>query len=185
MVGILIVDELEVARQGISAFISQANEIEIIGFAQDGLEAFEFIQNCLVKPDIVLIDLFLPKIGGIKLIEEICRRFPKIKVVIITDLKNKDVALCAIKTGAFGYLLKDKLDDRILTNAIWSAHYGYVQLDAEIFNSSAKFVESTNNHVVNDCTSNNTVIEKSEKIEKVEEVEELKEVEEDLTKSLW
>ena len=136
MLKILIVDNLELARQGIKALIDNETEIEIIGFAKDGLEAIEFVQNSSIKPNIVLTDLFLPKIGGIKVTEEICRQFPEIKIIIVSDLKNKKVAICAIETGAYGYLLKNKLNNKNLTNAIWSAHYGYIQIDAEIINHS-------------------------------------------------
>ena len=136
MIRVLVVDDLNIIRQGIKAFLAQEANIEIIGFAHNGKEAIDSIRKIEAKPDIVLMDLLMPIIGGIKATEEICREFPEIKIVIISDLKNAETASYAVKIGARGYLFKSRLNASNLINAIYSAQNGYIQLDAEIVGHS-------------------------------------------------
>ena len=138
MIKVLTVDDLNIVRQGIKVLLSEEPDIEIIGSASNGSEAIKIIKSLEDKPDIALVDLLMPVMGGIKLTEEISRQFPTIKVIIVSDLENKKVASCATKMGARGYLLKNKLNTDNLVNAIHSVHNGYIQLDAEIVNTTIK-----------------------------------------------
>lgn len=138
MIQVLVVDDLNIIRQAIKTFLARKTDIEIIGFASNGLEAIELIEKLKVKPDIVLMDLLMPVMGGIRATEEICREFSSTKVIIVSDLRNTETASYAVEIGAKGYLLKSKLNSDNLIDAIHSVQNGYVQLDAEIVECSAK-----------------------------------------------
>lgn len=104
MVDILVVDDVNIVRQGIKMFVDEEAEIEIIGFARNGLEAIEFILNSPLKPDIVLMDLLMPVMGSIKATEEISRQFSDI-VVTITDREGDIYDLFALERESNSELL--------------------------------------------------------------------------------
>lgn len=159
MIHVLIVDDLNIVRQGIKTFLADKTDIKVIGSVKNGLEAVEFFQKAKTKPDIALIDLLMPVMGGIKATEIISQQFPEAKIIIVSDLKDVNVASCAVKMGAKGYLLKGKLNANNLINAVYSVYNGYIQLDAEIVNSPIKDManhsaENKNNTSNNDLEYN-------------------------------
>ena len=174
MIEVLVVDDLNIVRQGIKVLLSEETEIEIIGLAKNGCEAIEFLKSLESKPDIALVDLLMPVMGGIKVTEEISRQFPNIKVIIISDLHNTNIASCAIETGARGYLLKSKLNTDNLVNAICSVHNGYVQLDAEIVDTTIKnpirSQTPSQDLSKNDFDSNHSALSKEEQGKLLEDV---------------
>ena len=103
-VRILIVDDHEPWRQRISSMLEAQPEFEVIGEASDGLEALQRAEE--LKPDVIVLDIGLPKLNGIETGERLCQLVPRAKVLFLTQLKNADVVEAALSNGAQGYVLK-------------------------------------------------------------------------------
>ncbi len=110
---IIIVDDHELVRTGLKTMLGAQPHLEIIGEASDGQEAVELCQR--VKPDLVLMDVRMPKMDGLAATREIKQRFPKMSVLILTVHENEDYMLEAIRAGASGYVLKDSSVGALVT----------------------------------------------------------------------
>lgn len=104
-VKIIIAEDHTILRDGLRALLSTQKEFEVIGEAGDGREAIRVVDK--LEPDLVLIDLSMPKLNGMEAIHEIKRRNPQIKVIALTVHKNEEYILAALEAGANGYVLKD------------------------------------------------------------------------------
>jgi two-component system, NarL family, response regulator LiaR len=125
---VLIVDDHTVVRSGLSAVLSIYEDLELVGEACDGLEA---VQMCLRhQPDIVLMDLLMPKMDGVQATKEIKERWPKIQVIALTSFKEKEYVEGALKAGAKGYLLKNVTAEE-LVNSIRRSVAGQPSLSPE------------------------------------------------------
>lgn len=125
---ILLVDDHTVVRQGLRMFLSLDTELEVIGEAADGLEAIE--QAHRLQPDVVLMDLLMPRMDGIAATAVIRRELPDTEVIALTSVLEDEKVIGAIKAGAIGYLLKDTQADE-LCRAIKAAAAGQVQLSPQ------------------------------------------------------
>ena len=126
---VLIADDHSVVRQGLIMFLSSDPELEIVGEARDGVEALEQAKKLL--PDVVLMDLLMPVMDGIRAIEAIRREIPGTEVVALTSVLE-DVSISeAVRAGAIGYLLKDT-EAHELRRAIKAAAAGQVQLSHQV-----------------------------------------------------
>lgn len=105
MVKILICDDQDMIREGLSLILSSNPELSVIGTAEDGARAIEMIEAN--APDLVLMDLKMPIMDGIQATESIKRRFPQVKVLVLTTHSDDEWLFEAIRSGANGYLLKD------------------------------------------------------------------------------
>jgi NarL family two-component system response regulator LiaR len=131
---VLIVDDHAVVRQGLRTFLELQDDpaglaIEVVGEAADGAQAVE--QARRLQPDVVLLDLVMPVLGGIEAIPRIIEGSPRSRVIILTSFGEEDKLLPAIRAGAQGYLLKD-IPPNELVQAVRAAHLGKVQLHPEI-----------------------------------------------------
>jgi DNA-binding NarL/FixJ family response regulator len=104
-VKIIIAEDHTILRDGLRALLSTQKEFEVIGEAGDGREAIRVADK--LEPDLMLIDLSMPKLNGMEAIHEIKRRNPQIKVIALTVHKNEEYILAALEAGANGYVLKD------------------------------------------------------------------------------
>lgn len=129
MINVLVVDDQNLTHRLIETYLKPEQEINIVGFAQNGLEAIEQIPS--LKPDIVLMDLEMPKMDGLVATQIITQEFASTKVVILTIHDNERHLSKALKNGAKGYLLKNTMAQE-LKNAIRNAHQGYFQLSLEL-----------------------------------------------------
>ncbi len=102
---VLIVDDHAVVRQGLRAFLQTQDDIDIAGEAADGEEAVRRVRELV--PDVVLMDLVMPKLDGIAAIREIRSLSPSTKVIVLTSFADDEKVFAAVKAGAAGYLLKD------------------------------------------------------------------------------
>jgi DNA-binding NarL/FixJ family response regulator len=102
---VVIADDQPLIRSGLEAFLMIYGEMRLVGEAQDGLEVLELCE--LVEPDVVLMDLYMPRMGGLEAARQISRRWPKIKVILLGDSKEPDVVQNALDAGAALYLTKD------------------------------------------------------------------------------
>ncbi|MCB0174077.1 MAG: response regulator transcription factor [Anaerolineae bacterium] len=122
---LLIVDDHTVVRRGIEMIISTEPGLDVIGEAKDGQEAFNKVKD--LQPDIVLMDLNMPKVNGVEAIMKIKEGSPKTKVLVLTAYIDNENVSAAMKAGADGYTLKE-VDSDILIGAIRSISQGGMPL---------------------------------------------------------
>lgn len=125
---IVITDDHIVVRQGLRMFLGLDPEMEVVGEAENGAEAIKMVEQ--LQPDVVLMDLLMPVMGGIDATERIKQRFPDVEVVAMTSVLEDAAVVGAVRSGAIGYLLKNT-DADSLNNAIRAAAAGQVQLAPE------------------------------------------------------
>ena len=126
---VLVVDDHAIVRKGIRALLSREHEIEVIGEAADGEEAIDQAQS--LCPDVILMDLVMPKLDGIEAIKRIVAQQSKARILVLTSFAADDKVFPAIKVGALGYLLKDSGPDE-LVQAIHHVYRGEPSLDPSI-----------------------------------------------------
>lgn len=102
---IIIADDQAIVRDGLAMLLKLDRDIEVVGTAQDGLEAVELVEKN--GPDLVLMDLKMPGMNGIEATRRIRTRFPDTKVLVLTTFDDDEWIFDAIRAGASGYLLKD------------------------------------------------------------------------------
>lgn len=118
---ILIADDHAVVREGLRALIDTEPGMRLVGEAADGLEATQ--KSAALEPDVILLDLVMPRMGGLDAIREIKERNPRARILVLTSFAEDDKVFPAIKAGAQGYLLKDS-SPRELLQAIRDIHQG-------------------------------------------------------------
>jgi NarL family two-component system response regulator LiaR len=127
-VRLLIVDDHEMVRQGLRVFLDSDPAIEIVGEAEDGIQALELARQ--LQPDVVLMNLVMPRMDGIDATAALRKELPDIEVIILTSEFNEDRVVAAIRAGAIGYLLKDTSANDLRT-AIIAAANGQVLLSPQ------------------------------------------------------
>ena len=105
MIAVLIVDDHAVVRQGLRTFLDLHDDIEVVGEAGDGEEALAAVAR--LDPDVVLMDLVMPRLDGVSAIERLREIAPATRVIVLTSFLDEDKVLPAVRAGAAGYLLKD------------------------------------------------------------------------------
>lgn len=115
MIRVLVVDDHAILRDGIRSLLESQEDIVVVGEAADGLEAIEGAER--LRPDIVLMDISMPKINGLEATRQIKDRFPEVKVLILTQHDNREYIAPALGAGASGYVLK-RSGRREMLNAI-------------------------------------------------------------------
>jgi len=109
---ILLVDDHPLVRQGIKTIIAEKSELAVVGELQDGLELLDCLKNRL--PQMVILDISMPRLGGIEATRLIKSSHPQIKVLILTMHNRREYVDQARLAGAEGYLLKDEADKELL-----------------------------------------------------------------------
>ena len=109
---IVIAEDHTILRAGLRALLSGQNGLEVIGEAGDGREAIRKVDT--LQPDLLLIDLSMPKLNGIDAIREIKSQHPEIKIIVLTVHKSDEYIIAALKAGANGYMLKDASQNELL-----------------------------------------------------------------------
>lgn len=138
LIRILIVDDHQLVRQGLAALLSVKPGIEVIGQAVDGAEAIELANS--LSPDIILLDLLMPRKDGIEATREIKINNPDARILIITSFAEDEKVFQAIKAGALGYLMKDS-SPKDLMQAIHDVYEGRLSLHPNI---ALKLIEELN-----------------------------------------
>jgi two-component system response regulator NreC len=126
---ILIADDHAMVRQGIAAFLRMSDEFEVVGEAADGVEAIEAVKK--LRPEIVLMDISMPRLGGLEATIEIKKINPAIKVLVLTQYEDTVYIRRFFKAGAAGYLLKKAVGEDLLT-AIRAVKEGKVYVHPSI-----------------------------------------------------
>lgn len=126
---IMIVDDHAVVRKGIRALLATEDDLEVIGEAVDGEQAVALYDK--LAPDLLLLDLIMPKVNGIEVIKSIKEDHPGAKILVLTSFAADDQVFPAIKAGALGYLLKDTEPDDLI-NAIRQVYLGESSLSPTV-----------------------------------------------------
>jgi NarL family two-component system response regulator LiaR len=126
---VLIVDDHDIVREGQRALINTEPGMEVIGEAKNGIEAIELADT--LQPDVILMDLLMPKKDGIEASEEIKKRNPEARILVLTSFAEDERVFAAIKAGAQGYLMKDSSPQTIL-KAIHEVHNGEPSMSPRI-----------------------------------------------------
>jgi DNA-binding NarL/FixJ family response regulator len=109
---ILLCDDQAVIRDGLEMLLTLEKDFQVVGSAQDGQEALELVAK--KQPDLVLMDLKMPGMNGIEATREIRKKFPDIKILVLTTYDEDEWVFDAIRAGASGYLLKDTSRQKII-----------------------------------------------------------------------
>jgi two-component system, NarL family, response regulator LiaR len=125
---VLLVDDHMVVRRGLSTVLAVYDDLKLVGEARDGEEALKLCEQ--LQPDIVLMDMLMPKMDGVTATRIIKERWSQIQVIALTSFKEKEYVEGALKVGAKGYLLKDVSADE-LVRAIRLAVAGQPSLSPE------------------------------------------------------
>jgi serine phosphatase RsbU (regulator of sigma subunit)/DNA-binding NarL/FixJ family response regulator len=120
-VRIAIVDDHAIVRRGLSAILNTNDQLKLVGEAEDGQEAIDLCE--LAQPEVVLMDLIMPRMDGIEATRIIHQRWPHIQVLVLTSFTEKEMIQGALDAGARGYLLKN-VKGRDLVDAILEVHQG-------------------------------------------------------------
>jgi len=116
---VLVVDDHAIVREGISALLSTSRDIKVVGQAADGKQALT--QVAALQPDVVLMDITMPKMDGLEATKKIVVAFPDTRVLVLTQHESIEYVLPLLRAGAAGYLLK-AANAKELTRAIRAAH---------------------------------------------------------------
>lgn len=126
---VLITDDQAIVRKGIQALLATEPNIEVAGEAENGKEAIRQVEK--LKPDVILMDLQMPEMGGIEAIGHITGSNAKARILVLTSFATDDKVFPAIKAGALGYLLKDSSPEELI-QAIRQVHRGESSLHPTI-----------------------------------------------------
>jgi two-component system response regulator NreC len=126
---VLIADDHALVREGIAAFLRLCDDIEVVGEASDGIEAIERVHK--IRPDIVLMDIGMPKLGGLEATVELRKTDPNIKIIVLTQYDDREYISRFLKAGVSGYILKKAVGSD-LVNAIQAVNRGECYLFSSI-----------------------------------------------------
>lgn len=126
---LLVVDDQPVVRRGLSLMLSMEPDMEVVGEGSDGLEAVDRAQR--LRPDVVLMDLHMPRKGGVGATREICAMLPHTRVLVLTTMEAEQAVFDAVRAGATAYLLKDASESEVV-ETVRAVHRGESHLTPQI-----------------------------------------------------
>ncbi|BAZ23268.1 two component transcriptional regulator, LuxR family protein [Kalymmatonema gypsitolerans NIES-4073] len=136
---VLIVDDHSIVRQGLATIINRDPEMTVIAQAEDGQQAIDCFRE--YQPDVTLMDLRMPQMGGVEAITAICAEFKLARIMVLTTYDGDEDIYRGLQAGAKGYLLKDAKPNELL-NAIRSLHRGQQYIPPSV---GAKLVQRMSN----------------------------------------
>ena len=129
MIRVLVVDDQRLVREGLTALLELADDLQLVGVAEDGAQAVDLVAD--QRPDVVLMDLRMPVMDGVEATRRIRRDHPDVEVVVLTTHADDDSVLAALSAGARGYLTKDAGMAEI-ARAVAAANAGQALLDPHV-----------------------------------------------------
>jgi NarL family two-component system response regulator YdfI len=129
MIRVMITDDHLIVREGLRLILETADDVEVVGEAVDGAECLELVSK--LNPQVILMDLQMPRMDGITAIGHLRKDFPQIAIVILTTYNEDDLMVKGLQAGARGYLLKDSSRESLL-DSIHAAARGETLLKPEI-----------------------------------------------------
>ena len=137
---VMLVDDHAVVRSGLAAFLLAFDDLELVAEASDGAEAVRLCER--MRPDVILMDLLMPRMDGATATRVIREHYPQIQVLILTSFNENNLVQEALKAGAIGYLLKN-VTAQELANAVRAAHRGRATLAPE---ATQALIEAARQH---------------------------------------
>lgn len=125
---VMLVDDHDMVRRGLAAFLQVKPDLQLVGEARNGIEAQKICGE--TQPDVILMDLVMPEMDGAAATRAIRQRYPEVQVLALTSFQEKDLIRDALQAGAIGYLLKNVTIDELAV-AIRAAHAGQSTLAPE------------------------------------------------------
>lgn len=110
---IVLADDHSRVRRGIKKILQQDDGMRVVGEATDGLELLEILRD--ITPNLVILDITMPRLNGLEAAKRICRLYPVIKVLVLSMHRSKEYLDQALAAGVHGYLVKDEADVALLT----------------------------------------------------------------------
>lgn len=147
MIRILLADDHEMVRIGVSAYLQTQPDMEVVDEAANGKEAVE--KALALRPDIILMDMVMPEMNGAEATAEIIRQWPEAKIVIVTSFLDDDKVYPALEAGAISYILKTSNAKRI-AEAIRDTLKGQTVLEPEVTSKMMQKMRSGNGHRLHD-----------------------------------
>lgn len=132
---VLIADDHAIVREGVKALLHLADDMEVVGEAVDGREAIERAQT--LEPDVVLMDIAMPGLGGLEATIEIRKLCPRTKILVLSQYEDREYIRRFLKAGVSGYVLK-KSAGTDLTGAVRAVHRGGLVLDPDVAREAMK-----------------------------------------------
>jgi NarL family two-component system response regulator LiaR len=131
VIRVLLADDHEMVRIGVSAFLASQPDIKVVGEADSGKRAVELALE--LRPDIILMDLVMPEMDGIEATKQIIAQWPEAKIIVVTSFLDDEKVYPALEAGATSYMLKTSKANEI-ANAIRATFYGQSVLEPEVTN---------------------------------------------------
>jgi DNA-binding NarL/FixJ family response regulator len=144
---LLICDDQAIVCEGLRAILEPIRHIEVVGLATNGVEAIELTRT--TQPDLVLMDLKMPRMNGIQATRAICEQFPAVRILVLTTYDEDGWVIDAIRAGAAGYVLKDTPQEDLL-KAIMGTMQGQSHIDPQVAGKLLKHVADQPERVVPD-----------------------------------
>ncbi|HZS54787.1 MAG TPA: response regulator transcription factor [Bryobacteraceae bacterium] len=126
---LMVADDHHVVRQGLVALLKTVPDLQVVAEAVDGKDAISRFEE--FKPDVTLMDLRMPKLGGVEAVTEIRRKYPAARIIVLTTFDGDEDIYRAIQAGAKGYLLKGMFGEE-LVDAIRAVHAGKARIPSAI-----------------------------------------------------
>lgn len=153
---VLIVDDHTVVRDGLNALISAEPGMKVIGSCGDGAEAVRLAVD--LQPDVILLDLVMPRMDGVQATLEIRKVYPKARILVLTSFAENHMVFSAIKAGAMGYLMKDTSSDELI-QAIRDTYHNKPALGPDIARKLMEDIQGEMSPVQGDSTLTEREIE--------------------------
>lgn len=154
MIKVLLVDDHEMVRIGVSAYLSIQPDIQVIGEAGDGRQGVELALS--LRPDIILMDLVMEGMNGIEATKAIIEQWPEAKVLIVTSFLDDEKVYPALEAGAFGYMLKTSRASDI-ADAVRSTYKGHKVLEPEVTDKMMKKLQYRTERPLHDDLTNREI----------------------------
>lgn len=146
LIKVLIVDDHQIVRRGLASLLSARNGMQVVGEAATGEEAI--VKARSLNPDVILMDLIIPGIGGIEAIRVICGEKPDARILVLTSFDEDNRVSATIEAGALGYLRKETSPDELF-DAIRDVAKGASYLPQEIVQKLVRGLQEAKNNALN------------------------------------
>jgi len=160
---VVIVEDHQLFRDGLKSMLNKRDDITIVGEAEDGIKAIKLIRK--LKPDLVLLDLSMPKMGGISVMKDVKRELPDTRILLLTIHESDQYVLEAFEAGADGYCIKDSSRQELMV-AIDSILQGKTYISPGI---SDQVMEGflTNKKILKEKTNWDTITQREREVLKL------------------
>jgi two-component system, NarL family, response regulator LiaR len=151
LINVLLVDDHEMVRIGVSAYLSAQPDIEVIGEAEDGEKGVEMALQ--LRPDIILMDLVMDGMDGIAATKEIIKNWPEAKIIVVTSFLDDEKVYPALEAGASSYMLKTSRAGEI-AEAVRSTFHGHNVLEPEVTGKMMMRMKEKKKHFLHEDLTN-------------------------------